>query len=37
MLVSALMELDKMKEAYTYAKGNDYRFYSYREASLLLP
>ncbi|MEO6153121.1 MAG: tRNA preQ1(34) S-adenosylmethionine ribosyltransferase-isomerase QueA [Croceibacterium sp.] len=37
MLVSALMGLDKMKDAYAHAIRNDYRFYSYGDASLLLP
>lgn len=37
MLVSALMGLDKMKEAYAHAIENGYRFYSYGDASLLLP
>ena len=37
MLVSALMGLDRMKAAYAYAIENDYRFYSYGDASLLLP
>ncbi|TFU05555.1 tRNA preQ1(34) S-adenosylmethionine ribosyltransferase-isomerase QueA [Polymorphobacter arshaanensis] len=37
MLVSALMGLDTMKAAYAHAVANDYRFYSYGDASLLLP
>nr|WP_277998556.1 tRNA preQ1(34) S-adenosylmethionine ribosyltransferase-isomerase QueA [Sphingomonas liriopis] len=37
MLVSALMGLDRMKDAYAYAIENGYRFYSYGDASLLLP
>jgi S-adenosylmethionine:tRNA ribosyltransferase-isomerase len=37
MLVSALMGLERMKAAYAYAIGNGYRFYSYGDASLLLP
>jgi S-adenosylmethionine:tRNA ribosyltransferase-isomerase len=37
MLVSALMGLDVMKRAYAHAIGNGYRFYSYGDASLLLP
>ncbi len=37
MLVSALMGLDFMKEAYAHAIENGYRFYSYGDASLLLP
>jgi S-adenosylmethionine:tRNA ribosyltransferase-isomerase len=37
MLVSALMGLDVMQEAYAHAIGEEYRFYSYGDASLLLP
>ena len=37
MLVSALMGLDVMKAAYAHAVGAGYRFYSYGDASLLLP
>ena len=37
MLVSALMGLELMKEAYAHAIANGYRFYSYGDASLLLP
>ena len=37
MLVSALMGLDVMKSAYSHAIESDYRFYSYGDASLLLP
>ena len=37
MLVSALMGLDVMKDAYAHAIESGYRFYSYGEASLLLP
>ena len=37
MLVSALMGLDRMKAAYAYAIENEYRFYSYGDASLLIP
>jgi S-adenosylmethionine:tRNA ribosyltransferase-isomerase len=37
MLVSALMGLDVMKAAYAHAIGRGYRFYSYGDASLLLP
>ncbi len=37
MLVSALMGLERMKEAYAHAIENNYRFYSYGDASLLLP
>ena len=37
MLVSALMGLDVMKAAYAHAVDDGYRFYSYGDASLLLP
>ena len=37
MLVSALMGLDTMKSAYAHAVAEGYRFYSYGDASLLLP
>ena len=37
MLVSALMGLDVMKAAYAHAIAQGYRFYSYGDASLLLP
>jgi len=37
MLVSALMGLDRMKDVYAHAIENEYRFYSYGDASLLLP
>ena len=37
MLVSALMGLDVMKAAYAHAIEQGYRFYSYGDASLLLP
>jgi S-adenosylmethionine:tRNA ribosyltransferase-isomerase len=37
MLVSALMGLDTMKAAYAHAVAEHYRFYSYGDASLLLP
>jgi S-adenosylmethionine:tRNA ribosyltransferase-isomerase len=37
MLVSALMGLDVMKSAYAHAIAHGYRFYSYGDASLLLP
>lgn len=37
MLVSALMGLDVMKSAYAHAIEEGYRFYSYGDASLLLP
>lgn len=37
MLVSALMGLDTMRAAYSHAIGRNYRFYSYGDASLLIP
>ena len=37
MLVSALMGLDRMQAAYARAIAEGYRFYSYGDASLLLP
>jgi S-adenosylmethionine:tRNA ribosyltransferase-isomerase len=37
MLVSALMGLDRMQEIYAHAIREEYRFYSYGDASLLLP
>ena len=37
MLVSALMGLDVMQAAYAHAIAEEYRFYSYGDASLLLP
>ena len=37
MLVAALMGLELMKEAYAHAIEDGYRFYSYGDASLLLP
>jgi S-adenosylmethionine:tRNA ribosyltransferase-isomerase len=37
MLVSALMGVDKMQAAYRHAIEQGYRFYSYGDASLLLP
>ncbi len=37
MLVSALMGLERMRSAYAHAITGDYRFYSYGDASLLLP
>ena len=37
MLVAALMGLDRMKDAYAHAVERSYRFYSYGDASLLLP
>ena len=37
MLVSALMGLETMQRAYAHAIETGYRFYSYGDASLLLP
>lgn len=37
MLVSALMGLERMQQAYAHAIQTGYRFYSYGDASLLLP
>lgn len=37
MLAAGLMGLDRMKVAYAHAIGHGYRFYSYGDASLLLP
>ncbi len=37
MLVSALMGRERMQEAYAHAIAGGYRFYSYGDASLLLP
>jgi S-adenosylmethionine:tRNA ribosyltransferase-isomerase len=37
MLVSALMGLDRMQAAYAHAIASHYRFYSYGDASLLIP
>lgn len=37
MLVSALMGIDRMQATYSHAIENHYRFYSYGDASLLLP
>ena len=37
MLVSALMGLERMQAAYVHAIAAGYRFYSYGDASLLLP
>jgi len=37
MLVSALMGVETMRGAYTHAIESGYRFYSYGDASLLLP
>ncbi|HZG08971.1 MAG TPA: tRNA preQ1(34) S-adenosylmethionine ribosyltransferase-isomerase QueA [Allosphingosinicella sp.] len=37
MLVSAMMGLERMQAAYAHAIASGYRFYSYGDASLLLP
>ena len=37
MLVSALMGRERMQAAYAHAITQEYRFYSYGDASLLLP
>jgi S-adenosylmethionine:tRNA ribosyltransferase-isomerase len=37
MLVSALVGLEAMRAAYAHAIGEGYRFYSYGDASLLIP
>lgn len=37
MLVSALMGSDRIKKIYDHAVANNYRFFSYGDASLLLP
>ena len=37
MLVSALMGMDTMRNAYAHAIAEGYRFYSYGDSSLLLP
>jgi S-adenosylmethionine:tRNA ribosyltransferase-isomerase len=37
MLVSALMGVKTMQAAYAHAIASGYRFYSYGDASLLLP
>ena len=37
MLVSSLMGLDRMQAVYAHAIADGYRFYSYGDASLLLP
>ena len=37
MLVSALMGMERMKDVYSEAIGHGYRFFSYGDASLLLP
>jgi S-adenosylmethionine:tRNA ribosyltransferase-isomerase len=37
MLVSAFAGLELMRAAYAHAIANEYRFYSYGDASLLFP
>ncbi|KCV83378.1 S-adenosylmethionine:tRNA ribosyltransferase-isomerase [Actibacterium atlanticum] len=37
MLVSALMGMDRMRQVYDHAVRNNYRFFSYGDASLLIP
>ncbi len=37
MLVSALMGQDRIRRIYAHAIANDYRFFSYGDASLLIP
>ncbi|MGB3314743.1 MAG: S-adenosylmethionine:tRNA ribosyltransferase-isomerase, partial [Albidovulum sp.] len=37
MLVSALMGKDRMRRVYDHAIASGYRFFSYGDASLLLP
>lgn len=37
MLVSALMGVERMREIYAHAITNEYRFFSYGDASLLIP
>ena len=37
MLVSALMGIERMREVYAHAIAEAYRFFSYGDASLLLP
>ena len=37
MLVSALMGLERMRAVYAHAVAERYRFFSYGDASLLLP
>lgn len=37
MLVSALMGQDRVRDIYTHAIAHEYRFFSYGDASLLLP
>ncbi|MFB1025044.1 MAG: S-adenosylmethionine:tRNA ribosyltransferase-isomerase, partial [Octadecabacter sp.] len=37
MLVSALMGTQRIKDIYAHAIANEYRFFSYGDASILLP
>jgi S-adenosylmethionine:tRNA ribosyltransferase-isomerase len=37
MLVSALMGVERVREIYAHAVAEEYRFFSYGDASLLLP
>jgi len=37
MLVSALMGVEQVREIYAHAIAEEYRFFSYGDASLLLP
>ena len=37
MLVSALMGQERMKRVYDHAVNSQYRFFSYGDASLLVP
>ena len=37
MLVSALMGTERMAQVYAHATQNEYRFFSYGDASLLMP
>ena len=37
MLVSAFMGMDRIREVYAHAIAQEYRFFSYGDASLLLP
>jgi S-adenosylmethionine:tRNA ribosyltransferase-isomerase len=37
MLVSAFLGSDRIRDVYAHAIQNDYRFFSYGDASLLMP